>query len=184
MADAERLVELFKEANKLGAEEREAFVRKVRDEGSALAASLNELLGQEGPVPTEPGSFAQRIKDQYGSEADPNITLEGSGKADGARHARVTEVFLEASELPPEVGHCSASMSAHDMGTNRAITMLCQPPHHPALRGTGEHYVVSETRKLRMRTGRVRRLIVEASCTAIVSLPAACHTDHGAGQTF
>ncbi len=82
MVDAERLVELFKEASKLNAEEREAFVRKVREEDSALAASLNELLGQEGPVPTEPGSLAQRIKDQYGSEADPHITLEGSSEAD------------------------------------------------------------------------------------------------------
>ena len=50
MADADRLVELFKEASKLDAEERDAFVRKVREEDSALAASLNELLGQEGPA--------------------------------------------------------------------------------------------------------------------------------------
>ena len=43
--------------------------------------NLQDLLGQsEGPLPTEPGSFAQRIKDQYGSEADPNITLEGSSE--------------------------------------------------------------------------------------------------------
>ena len=78
--DGKRLVRLFKEASKLDVEEREAFVRKVREEDSALAASLHELLGQEGPLPTEPGSFAQRIKDRYGSEADPNITLEGSSE--------------------------------------------------------------------------------------------------------
>ncbi len=81
MADAERLVELFEKASRLEGKERQAFLQTVRDEDADLAANLEKLLGQStGPVPTEPGSFAQRIKDQYGSEADPNITLEGASE--------------------------------------------------------------------------------------------------------
>ena len=66
-----RLVELFREASLLEEDEREAFLRRVREEDAVLAATLEELLAQgSGPVPTEPGSLAQRIKGQYGSEAD------------------------------------------------------------------------------------------------------------------
>ncbi len=75
--DAKRLVQLFKEASKLSEAEKEQFVREVREEDAALAASLDELLGQrDGPVPREPGSLAERIKKEYGSDADPHITLE------------------------------------------------------------------------------------------------------------
>ena len=65
MADAERLVELFKEASKLDAEEREVFVRKVREEDSALARSLIELLGQEGPLAAERGAVGVRCARWY-----------------------------------------------------------------------------------------------------------------------
>ena len=40
----QRLVELFKEASRLSEEAREELVRRVREEDSALAASLDELL--------------------------------------------------------------------------------------------------------------------------------------------
>ena len=80
MADAGRLVELFKEACSLTGAEQEAFVRRVRDEDADLAGSLQELLGQQGPAPTELGSFAEKLKDQYGSEADPHISLEGESE--------------------------------------------------------------------------------------------------------
>ena len=80
MADAGRLVELFKEACSLTGSEQEAFVRRVREDDSELGKSLAELLGQQGPVPTEPGSFAKKLEEQYGSEADPHISLEGESE--------------------------------------------------------------------------------------------------------
>jgi len=46
MADAGRLVELFKQARLLTTSEQEALVRKVREEDSELGDSLAELLGQ------------------------------------------------------------------------------------------------------------------------------------------
>ena len=46
-----RLVELFREASQLEGEERDAFVREIREEDADLAANLEELLGQStGPV--------------------------------------------------------------------------------------------------------------------------------------
>ncbi len=77
MAGAGRLVELFKQACSLTGAEQEAFVREVREEDSELGNSLAELLGQQSPVPTEVGSFAKKLKEQYGSQADPHISLEG-----------------------------------------------------------------------------------------------------------
>ena len=93
--DAKRLVELFKEASKLSGTEKEQFVQTVRAEDAALAESLDELLGQmDGPVPTEPGSLAERIKKEYGSDADPNITLESPSTPESDFEGRSADPFV------------------------------------------------------------------------------------------
>ncbi len=62
MADAGRLVELFKKACSLTGTEQEAFLREVREEDSDLAASLQELLGQEGTVSTGGPRSSPRLR--------------------------------------------------------------------------------------------------------------------------
>ena len=50
----------------MGAEQ-DVYVRVVRDQHCGLGNSLAELLGQQGRVPTEVGSFAKELQQRYGS---------------------------------------------------------------------------------------------------------------------
>ena len=78
--DGKRLVELFKQACSMTGSEQEAFVRRIQEENTELAKSVAELLRQGGRVPPEPGSFAKKLEERYGSEADPQISLEGESE--------------------------------------------------------------------------------------------------------
>ena len=66
MADAHRLVELFKIACLLKGEEREEFARRIGEEDPALARSLDELLAQEGPIHAGGDSFVEHVRERYG----------------------------------------------------------------------------------------------------------------------
>ena len=96
MADAERLVELFEKASELSGKERAGFLDGVREEDASLATSLEKLLGQStGRVPTDLGSFAKKLEDQYGSEADPHISLEGESEGTDFASELGQEVFVQ-----------------------------------------------------------------------------------------
>ncbi len=71
----DRLVALFREASRLSGPDRAEFVGRVRGEDAELGKALVDLLGDQG-------SLADRIKDQYGSQADPNISLEGNTESE------------------------------------------------------------------------------------------------------
>ena len=82
MVDAGRLAGLFEHVSSLPAQEREAFVVRVRDEDPELGASLAALLDPpHGTPPVELGSFARRLRELYGPGADPRISLENESGA-------------------------------------------------------------------------------------------------------
>jgi len=82
--DMDRLASLFQDVGRLGEAERQALLERIRAQNPELGQALEDFAAGGAPDGrAAPKSLAERIRERYGSEADPGITLKGKEEGPG-----------------------------------------------------------------------------------------------------